>query len=157
MTQTGMIIRFFEKFFFVCFIQSYPGHLQEGNLVISGGTKVFHLHPGIAPPPPANQDSQPRSAGQSAAATEPTSSQSAASLPAVTSEPAAARLFPLGDVDEEKRSQRVVEVLKSARTAQLELEMDNKEKMVLRINNEELLPILEALQKALSRVQIDHV
>lgn len=50
----------------------------------------------------------------------------------------------------------MVEVLKSARMAQLELEMDNNEKMVLRIKNEELLPILEALQRALSLVQIVH-
>jgi hypothetical protein len=44
-----------------------------------------------------------------------------------------------------------------ARMAQLELEMDNNERMVLRINNEELLPILEALQRALSRVKVEHV
>ncbi len=47
-------------------------------------------------------------------------------------------------------------MLKSARMAQLELAMDNNERMVLRISNEELLPILEALQKALSRVRVEH-
>ncbi len=67
-------------------------------------------------------------------------------------------LFPAGAGQSASPAQRrgVVEVLKSARMAQLELAMDNNERMVLRINNEELLPILEALQKALSRVRVEH-
>ena len=140
--------------------------IQDGNLVISGGTKVFHLHPGVAPPPSGSQGGQEQQHHQHqqdhrlfpAGIKAPPSTTAAAATDNPQQQPAASepfgRLFPLETAAD---GQRVVEVLKSARTAHLELEMDNRERMVLRINNDELLPILEALQKALSRVQVDHV
>jgi len=110
-----------------------------GNVVVSGGTKVFHLPPGISPPPgfgppppPPNPAHINPAPNQAASAKKP-----AASAP-VFFDPAEAP--------------DVVNALRNSKNAVIEVQTDDNKKMVLNVQNGQLLDILKALHLALNAV-----
>ena len=111
---------------------------KDGNLVISGGSKVFHLPPGISPPG-SNQVTSPQQ-------------HSVSGTHALRPEE------PLVQEDEPiffdpLDAPHAVDALKNSKNAVIQVLTDDNQQMVLNVKNDQLLSILQALHSALDNVQ----
>jgi len=127
-----------------------------GNVVISGGTKVFHLPPGIAPPPGIQQ--QPQQSQPSQQTQIPQHQQ----VQQQQSQNLAARDQILAEKSQNggdptvffnpRDAPKVAQVLKNSKSSIIQFQTDDDKKMVLNVQNDQLLGILEALQVALDKL-----
>jgi len=130
-----------------------------GNVVISGGTKVFHLHPGIAPQvqrqqrqhQQQQQQQQQQQKQQQQEARQPSQNFAAVSqnlpLPEESQNGQDSTVF-FNPIDAPK----VAQVLKNSKSSIIQFQTDDDQKMVLNVQNDQLLGILEALQLALDKL-----